>query len=58
MGFTLSLISAFTLILGTQLINIYPVSAATVDIHGLIETMDYEPPNQGGPDTTQGSGTR
>ncbi|MGA9383177.1 MAG: hypothetical protein WBV73_30815 [Phormidium sp.] len=58
MGFTLILVSAFTMILGTQLINIYSVSAANVDIYGLMETMDYEPPNQGGPDSSQGSGTR
>jgi len=58
MGLTLSLVSAFTLILGIQLINISAVTAATVDIHGLIKRMDYDPPNQGGPDSSQGSGTR
>lgn len=58
MGVLFKLVSGLALILGIQLINIYVVNAATVDIHNLIETMDYEPPNEGGPDTTQGSGTR
>lgn len=60
MGLTLNLVSAFILILGIQVINISVVTATTVDVHGLIKTMDYEPPNQGGPDSdsTQGSGTR
>lgn len=60
MGLTLKLIGAFTLILGIQVINISVVTATTVDVHGFIKRMDYEPPNQGGPDsdTTQGSGTR
>lgn len=58
MGISVSLVSGFTLILGIQLMNIYVVTAATVDIHNLIETRDYEPPNEGGPDSSQGSGTR
>ncbi|XWK90607.1 MAG: hypothetical protein U7127_11310 [Phormidium sp.] len=58
MGLTINLLSAMTLILGIQLINIHAVTAASVDIHGLIKTMDYEPPDKGGPDSNIGSGTR
>lgn len=58
MGLTFSLISAFTLIFGVQLINISIVAAATRDIDSLTQNQEYEPPNQGGPDSSQGSGTR
>lgn len=58
MGVLFKLVSGLALIIGIQLINIYVVNAASVDINNLIETMDYEPPNEGGPDSTQGSGTR
>lgn len=58
MGLTLSLVTAFTLILGIQVINIYVVNAATLDTSHLINIKGYEPPNEGGPDSSQGSGTR
>lgn len=58
MGVLFKLVGGLALIIGLQLINIYVVNAASVDINNLIETMDYEPPNEGGPDSSQGSGTR
>lgn len=58
MNWTLSAVTTFTLILGIPLINISVVKAATVNIHSLMETMDYEPPNGGGPGSSQGAGTR
>lgn len=58
MTLTLSLVSAFSMILGLQLSNIYVVAAATGDMNSLTQIQEYEPPNQGGPDSSQGSGTR
>ena len=58
MALKFSVLSALTLILGLQLTNIYVVAAATGDIHSLTQIQEYEPPNEGGPDSSQGSGTR
>ncbi|MFB2939410.1 hypothetical protein ACE1B6_29505 [Aerosakkonemataceae cyanobacterium BLCC-F154] len=58
MTLTFSILSAFTLVLGLQLTNIYVAAAATGDIHSLTQIQEYEPPNEGGPDSSQGSGTR
>jgi hypothetical protein len=58
MSVSLSLVSALTLIIGLQLTNIYVVVAATGGINSLSQIKGYEPPNEGGPESSQGSGTR
>ncbi|MFB2839110.1 hypothetical protein [Floridanema evergladense] len=58
MGLTLNLVTLIAAILGLQVINICAVTAAPVNVPSLIRTRGYEPPNQGGPDSSQGSGTR
>jgi hypothetical protein len=60
MGVSLCLVSAFTLILGLQLTTIYIVivTGAPGNNNKLTQTKEYEPPNQGGPQSSQGAGTR
>lgn len=53
----LKITGAVVVILGLQLNNM-EISFTTVASHNSIGAYSYEPPNQGGPETSQGAGTR
>lgn len=60
MGFLLKITTVLALIVGVPIIHLAFTFAIT-EVYGreqLCYHCDYTPPDQGGPDITQGSGTR
>lgn len=53
----LKITGPFILILGLQLNNI-EIAFATTDPHNSIKVYNYEPPERGGPESSQAAGTR
>ncbi|MBD2183380.1 hypothetical protein H6S82_03790 [Planktothrix sp. FACHB-1355] len=57
MGSLLKIIGVFSLIVGVQFVYVES-SLATISSGKAMQLENYEPPNQGSPDSSQGAGTR
>ncbi|WP_374792544.1 MULTISPECIES: hypothetical protein [Aerosakkonema] len=57
MGSLLKIIGVFSLIVGVQFVYVES-SLATISSSKGMQLENYEPPNQGCPDSSQGAGTR
>lgn len=59
MGFLLKTTTLLTLIAGVQIVRI-ATTLATIEFYNSRQPClcQYEPPDEGGPDSSQGSGTR
>lgn len=57
MSFLIKVTGIFTLTMGLQFIHIQANLAAVQSQHSM-EIQEYEPPDMGGPTSSQGAGTR